>query len=132
MKFYLVQGVKRFCLPLNLISPFNILDTKRKALVTGTIPTEQLPRKPNEKRESERRALVRHSPTNVHASSSASTSTKSRFEKFSDEVKEADLHPWILKESSDGEIRIELSDENSTIPKYTLLVDICNQVKDQT
>ena len=114
----------------------SFVDTKRKTLETGAVPTENLPSKRHDSKPSYRRPLVREISSECPSTSalppvdiegeSANVIDES-FEELVPRVKETLSLPWIIKEGSDLGIRMEHWDNNYSIPKFVLHVDQCLQ-----
>ena len=112
---------------LSLYNIYLRVDPKRKILITGSVPTENLPTKSHEVPKAERRILVRpdiqpstsqEQPTSFEHTSAAGVS--------SIEELMADLNNmpmWKVEEMQDKEVSIKLFEEPYSIPKYTVLVD---------
>ena len=112
---------------LSLYNIYLHVDPKRKILITGSVPTENLPTKSHEVPKAERRILVRpdiqpstsqEQPTSFEHTSAAGVS--------SIEELMADLNNmpmWKVEEMQDKEVSIKLFEEPYSIPKYTVLVD---------
>ena len=112
---------------LNLICMFLGV---RKTLVTGSVPTENLPEKSHKARK--RRPLVRKAHTSADTAVVEKPSTSSQSEpQFSDiqdftrQLEQKRIQPWQIEKSYEGEIRIELHDKIHSIPKYTVVVCLC-------
>ena len=105
---------------------FHFIDGKRKALDTGTIPTENLPLKSHETKSSTRRPIVRQYGPSTSTASPHVEKTED-FDDFVRKVKGLVLEPWELIACNTTEIRIELRDTDYSIPKYVLHVDSCLQ-----
>ena len=114
----------------------SFVNTKKKTLETGAVPTENLPSKRHDSKPSYRRSLVREISSECPSTSalppvdiqgeSANVIDES-FEEFVPRVKETLSLPWIIKEGSDLGIRMEHWDNNYSIPKFVLHVDQCLQ-----
>ena len=111
----------------NLIS---ISPGKRKTLVTGSVPTENLPEKSHEAPKRERRPLVRKVDTPDIGEPSTSSQpgwSEPRFlnmEDFTMQLEQETIHPWKINKSYEGELRIELDDKIHSIPKYSVVVSL--------
>ena len=113
---------------LNLICMFL---GARKTLVTGSVPTENLPEKSDEAHKRERRPLVRKADTSADTAVVEKPSTSSQYEpQFSDiqdfarQLEQKIIQPWQIEKLYEGEIRIELHDKIHSIPKYTVVVSL--------
>ena len=113
---------------LNLICMFL---GARKTLVTGSVPTENLPEKSHEAHKRERRPLVRKADTSADTAVVEKPSTSSQPEpQFSDiqdfarQLEQKIIQPWQIEKLYEGEIRIELHDKIHSIPKYTVVVSL--------
>ena len=98
-------------------------------MVTGSVPTENLPEKSHEAHKRERRPLVRKADTSADTAVVEKPSTSSQSEpQFSDiqdfarQLEQKIIQPWQIEKSYEGEIRIELHDKIHSIPKYTVVV----------
>ena len=100
----------------------NILDPTRKVLVTGSVPTENLPKKSFEVEKSERRPLVRHSPAETSASSSTSVFDIAQQDVLG-KLDEKSLAPWVSDRKENGNLELMLWDGVHSIAKYTVNVD---------
>lgn len=97
-------------------------------MITGSVPTENLPVKSHDVRKQERRILVR---ADVDPSSSSSTLTKPQVVSTIPSVEglltvlenEETIGRWKVDKSHENKVRIELFDESHSIPKYTVVVD---------
>ena len=103
---------------------------KRKTLVTGSVPTENLPEKSHEAPKRERRPLVRKVDTPDIGEPSTSSQpgwSEPRFlnmEDFTMQLEQETIHPWKINKSYEGELRIELDDKIHSIPKYSVVVSL--------
>ena len=107
-----------------------LIDPKRKVLITGSVPTENLPVRSHEvpKRES-RRVLVR---PDVEQNPSRPSSSKQQGESqrlptmenllLKLQIDET-VGNWKAHKVNDDEVRIELQDEIHSIPKYIVCVN---------
>ena len=100
---------------------------KRKTLVTGSIPTENLPQKSHEApSKPERRSLVRKVDTAVVEKPSTSSQIEPRFadmEDFTRQLDQMTIEPWQIDKSYEGEIRIEFYDKSHCVPNYSVVVN---------
>lgn len=105
---------------------FALLDGKRKSLETGAVPTENLPLKSHEAKPSTRRVLERRQDAaGPSTSASPPMEKKETFEKFCSNVMGISLDPWNITACTDDEMRIELRDNDYSIPKFVLIIDSC-------
>ena len=93
-------------------------------MVTGIIPTENLPTKSHDRPTKERRTLVRFSiddksSTSDH-SSDVPTLTLKDLEKY---VIEKHMLPWMVKLNNEESTMFEYRDESHSIPKFTVDVN---------
>lgn len=103
-------------------------------MVTGSVPTENLPEKSHEAPKRERRVLVRKSDTPIVEKPSTSSESEHRYEwsepqysdieDFTRQLEKKSVQPWQVERSYEGEIRIELHDKIHGIPMYTVVVTI--------
>ena len=96
---------------------------KRKTLISGSAPTENLLEKSHEAPKRERRPLVRKVDTpDIDQPSTSSQSGWPEpqclnIQDFTVELKQKKIQPWKTDKSYEGEIRIELDDKINCIPK---------------
>ena len=95
-------------------------------MVTGSVPTENLPEKSHEAPKRERRPLVRN--VNTPDIDQPSTSYQPAlqycdFEDFTNQLEEKNIQPWQFEISNEGEIRIHLHDQLHSVPKYIIVVN---------
>ena len=106
--------------------PIIFEDPKRKVLVTGSIPSENLPQRPHEVPAKIRRTLVR----NVVATKKEMPSTSSEFmsdspiecpsiEDFQSQLENEVFLPWTVDKSSEGVVNFQLHD-GATVFQNTL------------
>lgn len=87
-------------------------------MVTGSVPTENLPEKSHEITTPERRTLVRKVVDDIPSTSTAYSPPQqitSSFECLIDQLEDKTTDPW--------QVRVELFDDIHSIPKYTVVVD---------
>ena len=94
-------------------------------MVTGSVPTENLPTKSHEVPKRARRVLVRQH--NIGGVEKPSTSSEpepqySDIDDFTTQLKKKNIQPWQIEQCHEGELRIEWHDEIHSIPKYTVVV----------
>ena len=103
-----------------------LIDPKRKTLICGSIPTENLPKRKFDVVKPQRRVLVRQSDDVCSASSLEPTSTKIVITPSLDSVVKQvqDTMPaWKVSRSSGNGVKVELYDNVHSLPKYTVLID---------
>ena len=100
---------------------------KRKTLVTGSIPTVNLPQKSHEApSKPERRSLVRKIDIAVVEKPSTSSEIEPRFadmEDFTRQLDQMTIEPWQIDKSYEGEIRIEFYDKSHCAPNYSVVLN---------
>ena len=95
-------------------------------MITGSVPTENLPTKSHETPQRERRQIVRFLPVDSETAPSTSGQyvAEPHYSDINDlrrQLDQKNIHPWKL-EGSDGDIRILLHEETHRVPKYTVAV----------
>jgi hypothetical protein len=102
----------------------------RKTLITGSIPTEQLPEKSHELPKLERRTLVRKNVDiseqgNLdEASTSTAVKTAQTINDIIVQLQQKNIEPWQVRSSNEEEVRLEFSSDSVySIPKYTVVVN---------
>ena len=109
----------------------NILGRTRKILVTGSIPTENLPEKKHDVSQPKRRTLVRKnvgdmpsaSSSTSPASSTSTTPALTSLECLVKRLNKKSIHPWQVDKSGESEVKMNFHDDVHSIPKYTVVVD---------
>ena len=91
-------------------------------MVTGSIPTENLPTKSHDRPTKERRTLVRISIDDKPSVSTSDvpTLTLKDLEKY---VIENNMLPWTVKLNNEESTKFEYGDESHSIPKFTVDVN---------
>lgn len=95
-------------------------------LVTGSIPTENLPTKSHDVPKKERRTLIRVSEEDMPSSSSVDPSHLSVNISMADLQKHLDeenIHPWEVDTAEHSSIEMELYDGIHSIAKYTVTIN---------
>jgi hypothetical protein len=95
------------------------LDPKRKILVTGSVPTENLPKRSHEIETKERRTLVR---TPLLAEVKPSTSALSSLSLL-EQLDEESFAPWESEKMENGNMQFKWCDGVHSIAKYTVSVN---------
>ena len=109
----------------------NILGRTRKILVTGSIPTENLPEKKHDVSQPKCRTLVRKnvgdmpsaSSSTLPASSTSTTPALTSLECLVKRLNKKSIHPWQVDKSGESEVKMNFHDDVHSIPKYTVVVD---------
>ena len=95
-----------------------LIDPKRKTLICGSIPTENLPTRKFDVVKPQRRILVRQSE-DVCASSLEATTTKTiktpSLESVIEQVQDA-MSAWKVSRSPDNGVKVELYDNVHSLP----------------
>ena len=97
-------------------------------MITGSIPTENLPERSHEAPKRERRSLVRKVDTSAGEKPSTSLQPEPRFSDLEDLTRQLDqktIEPWHIEKSYEGEIRIEFYENIHSVPKYSVVVNSC-------
>jgi hypothetical protein len=96
-------------------------------LITGSIPTENLPKKSHEAPKRERRSLVRHTRSAVEEPTTSSQSEPlfSDFDDFTRQLDQKSFEPWQIVGSYENEVRFEFYDKIHGVPKYSVVVNSC-------
>ena len=91
-------------------------------MVTGSIPTENLPTKSHDQPTKERRTLVRVSADDMPSASTSNvpTLTLKDLEKY---VFEKHMLPWTVELNKEESTKFVYSDESHSIPKFTVYVN---------
>ena len=99
-------------------------------MITGSIPTEQLPEKSHELPKRERRTLVRKNVDIFEqgnldeASTSTAVKTAQTINDIIVQLQQKIIEPWQVRSSNEEEVRLEFySDSVYSIPKYTVVVN---------
>ena len=92
----------------------------RKTLVTGSIPTENLPLRPHESTKTPRRTIVRKE---VEGDISSTSSTVFCLGDLVNQLDTTALSPWLTEIVEDEYIKCCLSDQVHAVPTYTVIVD---------
>ena len=104
------------------------LDPKRKILVTGSVPTEILPKRSHEIEIKERRTLVRtpliiEDKASTSASSSLSLIDIVQGHDVLEQLDEESFAPWESEKMENGDMEFKLCDAVHSISKYIVSVN---------
>ena len=92
-------------------------------MVTGSVPTENLPEKSHEAPKRERRPLVRNADIDQPSTSYQPALQYCDFEDFTNQLEKENIQPWEFEKSNEGEMRIHLHDQLHSVPKYIVVVN---------
>ena len=104
-------------------------------MISGSVPTENLPEKSHEAPKRERRPLVRKvdtPDTDQPSTSSQSGWSEPRclnIEDFTVELEQKKIQAWKIDKSYEDVIRIELDDKIHCTPKYSVVVSLSMEFK---
>ena len=118
----------------NKFTFISFVDAKRKTLETGAVRTKNLPLISHDSKR--RRSLVREifgktpltsalPPVDIEGKSV--NVVNENFVELVPRVKESIFLPWVIKKCNNLEIRMELWDNNYSLPKFVLHIDQCLQ-----
>ena len=99
------------------------LDPTRKILVTGSVPTENLPKRSHEIEKKERRPLVRSSVESEDVPSTSSSLLNLSAEDALKQLKVEPVAPWVSEKQENGEVDFKLWDGVHGIAKYAVNVN---------
>ena len=92
-------------------------------MVTGSVPTENLPEKSHEAPKRERRPLVRNADIDQPSTSYQPALQYCDFEDFTNQPEKENIQPWEFEKSNEGEMRIHLHDQLHSVLKYIVVVN---------
>ena len=99
------------------------LDPTRKILVTGSVPTENLPKRSHEIEKKERRPLLRSSVKSEDVPSTSSSLLSLSAEDALKQLKVESVALWVSEKQENGEVYFKLWDGVHGIAKYAVNVN---------